>query len=500
MSRTRIIHGKCTKIIGENYNVFAEGSILYNANCETRDNGLEKGVHYGDYEKFEEDISEDFELKFSLKKDKTYSTVVPFGILDFNGNYENASFVFDYSLMLGNVDSVEFKILNEDGTTIYAITNLPEVVISSKKIPLLMEDIINKKPRYDPLNPHKTWDWKSVFDPYKITAGDYTKIGSYVIFWDGFDNNGIFDSKNFNNKKLKAVITATKKGVKKTKEVEFTTQYKEVDWVDVKIDKNNKKIDTTLRVNLKDGGANGIDCIERDIDPEPKFKVAVTSCPWDKIPTSSITPSQPVIKSRTRNFQDLEKLAINGINYHWGRNKNHIIAKDVKIVGEPYEVYVDSINTEENSMDDVSLIYNTNGSWMRSGNPGTATLNPISWVGNLVSREAVCYNVGYIKYSNGWGYVIEKDEDINFKETSAHEIGHEILKSYGGTVYSYGHKGSVNVVTQSNSDQSTNYPISGEIDIMPYYKNYIPINDRKRMVAAESDVLSLIWLTKIIIK
>jgi hypothetical protein len=151
-------------------------------------------------------------------------------------------------------------------------------------------------------------------------------------------------------------------------------------------------------------------------------------------------------------------------------------------------------------MDEVNLIYNTNGDWMRSGNPGSATGNPISWIGNAISREAICYNVGYIKYSNGWGYQTEIKEDIEYKETSAHEIGHEILKSYGGTIYSYGHKGSVNVVTQSNSGNSINYPVSGEIDIMPYYNNYIPHSERIRMAAAEKDVLGLIWLTKIQIK
>lgn len=92
------------------------------------------------------------------------------------------------------------------------------------------------------------------FDPYNISSSDYTKIGSYIIFWDGFDNNGIYNSTNFNNKKLKAVITARKKGKEKTAELEFSTSYSQVDWVDVKIDRNDKKIDTTLRVNLQDGG------------------------------------------------------------------------------------------------------------------------------------------------------------------------------------------------------------------------------------------------------
>jgi len=151
-------------------------------------------------------------------------------------------------------------------------------------------------------------------------------------------------------------------------------------------------------------------------------------------------------------------------------------------------------------MDDVDLVYNTNGSWMRSGNPGTATWNPISWVGNAISREAVCYNVGYIKYSNGWGYSYESNEDLEFKFTSAHEIGHEILKSYGGTAYSYGHKGSVNVVTQSRKDSAPAYLAKGEIDIMPYYPSDPPFSEYNRYIAAEKDVLSLIYLTKLKIK
>ncbi|MFC5873934.1 hypothetical protein SAMN05443633_101138 [Chryseobacterium arachidis] len=120
--------------------------------------------------------------------------MVPFGILDFKGNYENANFTFNYSLSLSNIDTLEFKILNEDGSTLYAITNLPEIVVTARRLPLLAEDLKSKKPTYDPLKPTNIWNWKSIFDPYNITSSDYTKIGSYIIFWDGFDNNGIYDS------------------------------------------------------------------------------------------------------------------------------------------------------------------------------------------------------------------------------------------------------------------------------------------------------------------
>ena len=185
-----------------------------------------------------------------------------------------------------------------------------------------------------------------------------------------------------------------------------------------------------------------------------------------------------------------------GISYHWGRNRNHAVAKNVEINSEKYEVFVNPINTQSKAMDDISLIYNTNNDWMRSGNPGTVT-GFISAIGNIFSREAVCYNVGYIKGPNKWEYIEEKHEDVDFKLTAAHEIGHEILKAFGDVYYSYGHKGSVNTVTQKIKDDTPEYPSTGEIDLMKYYQNYYDI---PRTIASETDVLGLVWLTKIKIK
>ena len=171
----------------------------------------------------------------------------------------------------------------------------------------------------------------------------------------------------------------------------------------------------------------------------------------------------------------------------------------MEINSEKYEVFVNPINTQNKAMDDVSLIYNTNNDWMRSGNPGTVT-GFISAVGNIFSREAVCYNVGYIKGPKKWVYRDEQYEDVIFKFTTAHEIGHEILKAFGDVYYSYGHKDSVNTVTQEIKNNAPEYPKSGEIDIIPYYPSNPPVSIYNRAVASERDVLGLLWLTKIKIK
>ena len=175
-----------------------------------------------------------------------------------------------------------------------------------------------------------------------------------------------------------------------------------------------------------------------------------------------------------------------------------------------------SLTTSENAMNSVKLIFNTNSEWGRSGNPG--------------AFARIFYNVGYLKYSDGWGYQSQLDADRDFEETSAHEIGHTILESYGNKVYSWQHRGSSYFFPQDakptpDSDswekmkeQYTHidfyainkmsytfgeyYPSTGEIDLMKYYHTRNPKGDivaypdKTRTVASEKDVLGLLWLTK----
>jgi hypothetical protein len=65
--------------------------------------------------------------------------------------------------------------------------------------------------------------------------------------------------------------------------------------------------------------------------------------------------------------------------------------------------------------------------------------------------------------------------DLEFSYTAAHEIGHNILRSYaegggGSADYSYKHKGSSRYSeTKSISEGGVIYPRKGEIDLMKYY-------------------------------
>jgi hypothetical protein len=299
-----------------------------------------------------------------------------------------------------------------------------------------------------------------------------------------------------------------------------------VQWIDTKIDKNTKRIDVILRVNLKDGGENGTekDCYELG---KARNAPIIKICPWDKIPKEDIKRyGKPPIKSRTKSFEDLKELALEGINKYWSSHKANI-GNGIDINDEIYEIFVNPVNETNSkiSLDDVPLIYNTNNNWSRSGNTGGSYSDNnlddelMSLLPNGIIQR-ISYNVSYIKYSNGWGYKHQTDEDKEFKFTSAHELGHEILQAYTGTIHSWQHKGSSYYFPQDkkpvkeesfkeehiNIDfmeetKGENYPWGNkEIDLMKYYNNDPYVYDYDRIIANKKDILALLWLTKLNLK
>lgn len=52
------------------------------------------------------------------------------------------------------------------------------------------------------------------------------------------------------------------------------------------------------------------------------------------------------------------------------------------------------------------------------------------------------YKSHSVYLNKGWEYITDLKEEKEFEFTCAHEIGHEILQAYGGTVFSWQHKGS----------------------------------------------------------
>ncbi len=304
------------------------------------------------------------------------------------------------------------------------------------------------------------------------------KQGKHEWEWDGFDSQDLLDTKQLRTVELQFKVTAKAKGEQAGKSVAFgPLRPVNSKWLDLTIDRASKKIEVDFRVHLKDGEAKGID-------------------KHDKVPANELAKfGKPAMTNAVRSYTDLEQMVLKGIEYHFGRNSNHSEAKHTKIGNDLYQITVKASNTKEDSLDDIKVFLNTNQKWQRSGNPGSIT-DVISLFGNLVP-ERIAYNVGYIKYSNGWYYRDPNAEDIDFTYTAAHEIGHEIIKHFGGTAYSYGHKGTSTVITQKTKNNAPNYPTNGEIDLMKYFSNYMPESEMHRIAISEGDLLGILGSFKL---
>lgn len=434
----------------------------------------------------------DFDIKLEL--DTTKDTIVPFGLLDFENKAENEFFRFKYTLEKSDIDEFYFDIITENGDYLYTHNCLkPAIVDNEYKEPLFKTKKTSQIPMNSALIPEGSPDFEQK---------DYTAMGTYIISWDGFDKDGIYDSTRFNNKDLKAKVTAIKNGRRKSIFVDFSTKYSQVEWTDVKIDKNTNRIDVTLRVNLTDGGAEGLSCSTANASDIYRMP-ARTICDWDKIPQDAIKHNHkhPPIKTRTKNFTDLCNLALQGIDTYWSRTLGKTGNIGTLINSEVWEILVHS-EQNKNGMEAPKIIYFTNSENKTSNRSH-----------NFEGFRELYYKAGYTYYSDweasakntiiynskGWYFTKESDVIDKFLETSAHEIGHQLLFEYGGRDNSYTHKKTSHWswIMQDPIPGST-YPITGEIDLMKYVdENILPTDYYSRVVIAPEDLLGLIWLTKI---
>jgi hypothetical protein len=434
----------------------------------------------------------DFDIRITLLKDK--DTLLPLGITSFKGQEENKSLKFKITITGEGVNQWQLEIKSKDQIIykLYSATNeLQDVEIQGTA-----SKNKNNTPAQSPVPPTEK--------PKR-----FWPAGEYLVAWDGFNSDGIYDSFALTKGK-KFIATIKGQANFRSKEANtdpFSFKYDGVEWVDMKIDKTTKIIEVTLRVNLQDGGAKGIDPVKMGGTVDPDFEYN----PWDRIPPKKIEEwKKTPIKSRIRSFDQLKQMTLAGLKQYWSRSQSNKtdakLAKDVMISKEPYQVNLTAVHTENNALNPIDLVFNTNDDWDRSGNPG------------ILAK--LSYNAGYIKYSNGWGYQEPTAEDAEFSFTAAHEIGHPILKAFGNYAYSWQHKGSSYLLNQDPkptpdagtlekvwkdnthidhmpSTSGEYYPVSGEVDLMKYYHNEPNPKTFSRSIAAERDVLGLLWLTKL---
>ena len=319
-----------------------------------------------------------------------------------------------------------------------------------------------------------------------ITSPSEVSKGQHFWSWDGFDKNGILDTARLTKaKKLNYKISVKRKNHIYSETQYFKISYSEVNWVDVKINRPKKEIYVTLRVNLRDGGAEGLKGFRIQQTSSFGTYTNIEIDPPRDVPAAILKKwGHPPITSRTRSYENLRDLALKGIEKYWSRHSLNI-GKNIKVNSETYQVFVEAIY-DEKGMIAPKIIFFTN---KKDSNLNRSR----NW---FLSRE-LYYKVGYIQRDdNNWKYISESKAIVEFQETAAHEIGHKLLEEYGDMWYSYKHKGTSTLVTQVPLE-NTPYPIIGEIDLMKYSSDmYYPSDYYDRVILSEKDLKGLLWFTK----
>jgi hypothetical protein len=172
-------------------------------------------------------------------------------------------------------------------------------------------------------------------------------------------------------------------------------------------------------------------------------------------------------------YARLRNLVFRGIRRFWSRT--------VHVGGEAFSVDVNAMSALGNAIS-VSLAVQGGSNYARSHN-----------VGLLGIEATLFYNIG--------SFATQAEADADFMQTAAHEVGHSILKEFGGVQYSWSHKGSTSLL-QSVKDTTPGYPPTGEVDLMRYYdESKTPgvsfARLAARTMADEWDVKCLLWLSRL---
>ncbi|MFZ4861160.1 hypothetical protein ACL9RF_03160 [Sphingobacterium sp. Mn56C] len=403
------------------------------------------------------------ELDFDLQLEHIKADFMPFGIPDFVGDKENATINFKLTVRGKGIDQWLLKIEHRGQTIRHIFSSLKEVQPVTNVIMAAASTAAAGSAER------------------KTVCRDFP-AGTYIICWDGFNDDEVYSSKLLTHE-LGLTATIVAFGDEKMKDYTtavFNYSYNTVQCVDIWIDNKTCMVEVALRVRLRDAGALGA-----------SFYAA------NKIPNKELIHGIPAIKVATHSFEDLRRFALEGINYHWGRNKIHKQGKYVKINNKPYEVYVRAKNRRKNVMTEIYLLYNTNNKVVASGNPVQVPEELEALYGKRGSWSVICFNVGYIEHEHGWDYHDVYETKLLFREIAAHEIGHDILAYYAGDAYSSSHKGTSDIDTQIINPDAPCRPATGEFDLMQYYQDTLSSKDLFRSVAAEEDVLGLLWLSKV---
>ena len=289
----------------------------------------------------------------------------------------------------------------------------------------------------------------------------YLEPGRHRWQWDGYNKQGVLDTKALKFGKLQVILTTTCEGQPKAwPPFIITCKAKEADWVDLIVSRSSKHVDMEWRLDLR---------------PEDNAKQYVG-------------------------------VALNGIDKHWTRNRqepSYCFDQILNGGNVQYTVATTALNGPEPKMrDDFDIGYIEMTDWDDYVRSHSVTFFPVVAERKIVYNDSTSFPQATAQNA--------KDDIFRFAHTAAHEVGHRVLKASYGRSHSHNHVGTSGKyvsmeIDQGIADDAPTLPLktdSAEVALMWYYKQGTTTQKLyyDDGIASQEDVRGAIWLGTLIFK
>jgi len=352
--------------------------------------------------------------------------------------------------------------------------------------------------------------------------GEFVVPGVHLWNWDGYDDNGVFDTMVLKSDDLEARVTVTDMhGRVAVARTELAAGPGTIRWVDARIDKKAKQVDVTVHARFSNpsdveiasvkiplpqgmgqaigsmldpvGGAQGFSLIPMaaSIPGVSEAMPEASNLPvGDLVNNNQLALSLNIPKSfdlPESQFEQFKADILFGIGFHWSRQ--------VTLDGATFQL---SVGCRERATDAVRtfLARPAAKAFQELGiGDGSPFGGPqVDTGGRSFNLAAIMEGLPIVDIWN----TSEADQYMR-RYVGAHELGHSVLREAYDPVYSICHKGTSSV-GQASFPTGPVPGATGELDVMLYWMTGVGLSeaDYARVRATEDDARALIWMAKVV--
>ncbi|MFO0618673.1 MAG: hypothetical protein U0414_39135 [Polyangiaceae bacterium] len=360
--------------------------------------------------------------------------------------------------------------------------------------------------------------------------------GVHIWTWDGFDAEGVFDTRLLKRERLEVrVTTVDLEGRTALARTHVSSQPGTVRWVDARLDRKTRTAEVTTYLRFRSpseleatgfqftlpkplgevvhamttamGGLETSLAPLHPVDLEPDHGATLDELLDHKPLVDMVRPPSiaPLLNKHLCNVSitcpkmfDLPrtssrprgKTPFAGVGIHWSR--------DVRLDGEPWVL---STTASERSVDAMTFFQSREISDVAVGEfgwkqPMDANGSPVP----LLPDGLLDRSVNLATFLEGLpilNAVKAVEAPISSQYVGAHELGHSVLREAYDPITSATHKGTSSVF--GNKRKATYLdPSAAELDVM-HYLDVVDLAPRARARACEDDARALIWMARVIV-